>query len=113
MSRSARTKATDISPSVRKIVHERDGGCIFCRMEHFTPTGARTELMHYVSRYGGGLGIPENLAEGCIIHHRQMDQGPAKERQLLRALFRWYLRQHYPDWSEEKLKYQNRWEHKE
>ncbi len=110
MSRSARTKATDISAKVRKEVHERDHGCIFCQMEHFTPTGARTEIMHYVSRYAGGLGIPENLAEGCIVHHRMMDQGAGREPQLLRALFRWYLREHYPGWNEEKLRYRNRWE---
>lgn len=103
-------KATSIPTAVRKIVRERDGGCIFCEHLGFERTGMATEIMHYISRAQGGRGIPENLAVGCIYHHRLMDQGIARERQMMRALFRHYLREKYPDWNEDSLRVRNRWE---
>lgn len=103
--RSKRTKALDISPAVRKEVRERDGGCIFCtKFPHSTPTGMNTEIMHYISRGAGGLGIAKNLAVGCIYHHRMMDtDGSYAQRQEMRALFRHYLRELYDDWDEKDL----------
>ena len=100
---SKRTKALDISSAVRTKVRERDGGCIFCTKYNFLPTGANTEIMHYIGRGAGGLGIPENLAVGCIIHHRQMDQGTGKQKLMMKALMRDYLRNQYPEWDESKL----------
>lgn len=103
--RAKRTVATDISAKVRKVVNDRDRGCIFCKYLGFIPTNMPTEIMHYIPRSAGGLGIPENLAVGCIYHHRQMDtDGKYTERQCMRALFRHYLREVYKDsWNEDKL----------
>lgn len=99
-----------ISPKVRQIVRQRDKGCIFCNYLGFEPTGMNTEIMHYVGRGRGGMGIPENLAVGCIKHHRQMDQGSPLDQQMMRFLFRDYLRRIYPDWDESKLYVRNRWD---
>ena len=108
MNTNTRKKA--ISARVRHIVRERDGGCIFCERYGFAPTGMNTEIMHFVGRGRGGAGIPENLAVGCIQHHRMMDQGSPLDRQMMRALFRDYLRNQYPDWDESKLYVRNRWD---
>ena len=49
------------------------------------------------------LGIPENLAKGCIYHHRMLDHSP--KRQEMKLIFETYLRNHYPDWEESRLYY--------
>ena len=59
------------------------------------------EIMHFVSRSTGGLGIPENLAKGCFYHHRMLDQSP--RRNEMKLIFESYLRNHYPDWEESRL----------
>ena len=107
---NANTRKKDISAAVRRKVRARDGGCIFCQNFNFRPTGANTEIMHYIGRGRGGLGIEENLAVGCIVHHRMMDQGGPEDQQNMRAIFRSYLRAYYPDWNEAKLMCKNRWE---
>ena len=98
------TKATRITAKTRKIVKERDGGCIFCRMNGES-TGMNTQIMHFIPRSAGGLGIPENLAEGCILHHNMLDQGGWETRTQMLDSFRCYLKEHYEDWNEDKLKY--------
>nr|DAJ88239.1 MAG TPA: 5-methylcytosine-specific restriction enzyme A [Caudoviricetes sp.] len=104
--RSTRTRACDISPAVREIVNRRDKGCIFCLAAYELPQGYipelfRMEIMHFVSRSTGGLGIPENLAKGCFYHHRMLDQSP--RRNEMKLIFESYLRNHYPDWEESRL----------
>ena len=106
--KNKRTKACEIPTSVRRLVNERDSGCIFCLAMYEIPHGYRPEMycmeiMHFVSRSSGGLGIPENLAKGCIYHHRMLDHSP--KRQEMKLIFETYLRNHYPDWEESRLYY--------
>ena len=106
--RSSRTKACDISPAVREIVNARDRGCIFCLMAYELPDGYypetyRTEIMHYIPRGAGGLGIPENLAKGCFYHHRMLDQSTRRKEMLL--MFESHLRKCYPEWDAQRLHY--------
>lgn len=106
--KNKRTNACDISASVRKIINQRDCGCIFCLAMYELPQGYypelyRMEIMHFVSRSSGGLGIPQNLAKGCIYHHRMLDQ--SSQRQEMKLIFETYLRNHYPDWEESRLYY--------
>ena len=106
--KNKRTKACEIPTSVRGLVNERDSGCIFCLAMYEIPQGYRPEMycmeiMHFVSRSSGGLGIPENLAKGCIYHHRMLDHSP--KRQEMKLIFETYLRNHYPDWEESRLYY--------
>lgn len=106
--KNKRTKACEIPTSVRRLVNERDSGCIFCLamyeiLQGYRPEMYCMEIMHFVSRNSGGLGIPENLAKGCIYHHRMLDHSP--KRQEMKLIFETYLRNHYPDWEESRLYY--------
>ena len=97
----ARTKAVAITPEVRRIVEERDGGCcIFCGRP------GRGEA-HFINRSQGGLGIPENLLTVCRYCHGQMDNGQATK--LYRAKAEEYLKSKYPTWEQSQLTY-NKWE---
>lgn len=112
------TKKTSISNAVRQRVYERDDGeCIFCQMGYHADSekqmaneygyGGR-QVMHFVSRARGGLGIEENLAVGCGIHHMLFDNGSHGERKEMKPLFEDYLRSLYPEWNEQMLIY-NKW----
>lgn len=91
------TKATGITPEVKKIVWERDNGlCIRCGKPGLPNA-------HFIPRSHGGLGIPENILTLCPECHRRFDQ--TAERKALRNHFRNYLESHYPDWDESKLIY--------
>lgn len=59
--------------------------------------------MHYISRANGGLGIEENLADGCIQCHMKLDQSP--QRKEMKEVFKKYLQSKYPNWNEETLRY--------
>lgn len=112
--KSKRSKACDITPKVRQEVHKRDGGCIFCQINKFMPpedefvTSLGTpQIMHFVPRSQGGLGIPENLAEGCVWHHTLLDNGKDTREEMLK-IFESYLKLNYPHWNKEKLVF-NKW----
>lgn len=101
-----RKKATDIPDNVRGIVKQRDNWtCIFCH--HFGESGYdANQLMHYIPRSQGGLGIEENLALGCPAHHQILDNGA--DNQKYKDYFREYLQGIYPEWNEKELKF-NKW----
>jgi 5-methylcytosine-specific restriction endonuclease McrA len=65
--KSARSKATDISPKVREIIKERDKTCILCGSSQMLT------IADYVPRSKGGLGIPENLVLLCMKCHEEFD----------------------------------------
>ena len=117
MSKAEMSKAVQISGKTRKAVYERDDGeCIFCQMGYKAEAEKRMDkfgyqgrqVMHYISRARGGLGIPQNLATGCIIHHMLYDNGSHGERKEMKPLFAEYLQGCYSDWDEKKLVY-NKW----
>lgn len=91
------SKACDISPAVRQVVMERDGGCcIIC--------GRRpVQIAHYISRGRLGLGIPQNLGCLCVNCHFDYDNG--KLHNEIKKLFKDYLKAHYEHWDEKKLIY--------
>lgn len=92
-----RTKALQISQSVKKAVYERDGGrCIICE-------APGDPVCHFISRGQGGLGIEENVLTLCWRCHMAYDQGP--ERRQLRGILKKYLQSEYPEWDESKLVY--------
>lgn len=111
MARSKQARAHDFTPAERAAVRERDfNECIFCRigyqLKKTTEYGRSTkELMHYIPRSRGGLGIRQNAAVGCTDHHRMLDNGAGGEREEMLALFRGYLQGLYPDWNEQDLVY--------
>ena len=110
--KSKRTKACDISSKVRQQVQSRDQGCIFCQANYMMPPEdefgtcrGMLQIMHYIPRSQGGLGIPENLAIGCVWHHNMMDNGNLGLREQMLMFFEEYLKARYEGWDREKLFY--------
>lgn len=111
MSKSKRSKATDFTRETRQQIITRDSGkCLFCQMDYHMEKATRLDLgvrdiMHYIPRSAGGLGIPQNAAVGCRYHHSMYDNGNAGLHDEMRDIFREYLRAHYPVWDEKNLIY--------
>lgn len=107
--RSKRTKACDFTQKERSIIKDRDNGCIFCRMRYRMEkadaynTSIR-EIMHYIPRSQGGLGIAKNAAVGCKYHHMMMDE--SDRRAEMRGIMKRYLSSMYREWDESELVYQ-------
>lgn len=103
--KSTRSKATDISESVKQRVWERDGGrCVVCGSHIAMPNA------HYIPRSKGGLGIEENIITLCTSMtpnhcHERFDKGTQKEREQIRKIIRSYLQEKYSNWNEEDLVY--------
>ena len=92
-----RTKALQIPPAVKRIVHDRDGGCCILCGRPGDP------VAHYIARAQGGLGIAENVVTLCGECHRRYDQ--TADRAWLRERIASYLRAQYPDWEATDLIY--------
>ena len=104
-----RTKLTDFDSKTRTKIKARDAGCIFCKMHYKMPETyefgmSEFQIMHYVPRSQGGLGIEENGAVGCIYHHNLLDNGKNTRKEML-ELFEEYLKSLYPEWDKKKLLY--------
>ena len=97
--KSARSKACDITQSVKRKVWERDGGhCIICGSPYSMPNA------HFISRAQGGLGIEQNIVTLCVNCHHAYDNTP--QRPIYREYIKNYLQVVYgAEWDEEKLKY--------
>lgn len=99
--KSKRTKATDLSMSVKRKVFERDNGCcVICGNSYNVMPNA-----HYIRRSKGGLGIEQNVFTACTdltenkCHSRFDKYGIGKEKIVQHFL------KHYPDWNEDNLYY--------
>lgn len=96
---SKRSKACDITQTVKKIVWERDQHqCIICGSSYAMPNA------HYIRRSKGGRGIAQNVVTLCMKCHHETDNG--KSGIHYQALIRDYLRNKYPQWNEYDLIYQ-------
>lgn len=94
--KSAQAKKREFSQKARKLIWERDSGCIFCKlgyhMEDVKGCGATMfSIMHYIPRSKNGLGIPANGAVGCQCHHDMLDNGRQGRREEMLGLFAVYL----------------------
>lgn len=102
-----RKYACEFNSIERNKIKKRDRGqCIFCSMGYrksYECAIGELQIMHYIPRSQGGLGTEQNGALGCIYHHQMMDNGLYGNE--MRRMFREYLEEHYPNWNEEKLKY--------
>lgn len=98
-----KSKATDISPAVKKKVWERDNHrCIICGSPTAMPNA------HYISRAKNGLGIEQNVVTLCTMgecHHDKYDHGTEEEQEVIRKQIESYLRDHYPGWDSMALTY--------
>ncbi len=109
---SKRSRACEFSAEAREVIKERDGGCIFCRLEYmlppedeFTLSTNTYQIMHYIPRSAGGLGIPENGAVGCLWHHNMLDNGNEGLREDMLTIFEAYLRARHEGWDKRNLVY--------
>lgn len=91
------TKATKIPIDVKRKVYMRDRGkCIVCGQPGIPNA-------HYIRRSQGGLGIEENIVTLCPECHHDFDNGFKREQ--IGAWISEYLDKWYPDFPDEKRKY--------
>lgn len=97
--KSKRSKACDISPSVKKAVWTRDEQrCIICGNNMAMPNA------HYISRAKGGLGIEQNIVTLCYNCHEAYDH--TTKRPVYKEYIKNYLKEKYgSEWTEEQLTY--------
>lgn len=105
-----RARKAEFTTKARKIIKERDNGCIFCQMHYRMEKAMYMDLntfsiMHFIPRSKGGLGIPENGAVGCQYHHNMLDNGNGGHRVEMLELFEEYLQSVCDDWDKDKLTY--------
>lgn len=110
---SKRSRACEFSEKARQEIIKRDKECIFCKMnyhmppEEFTASGG-LQIMHFIPRSQGGLGIPKNGALGCIYHHMLLDNGKDTREDMM-LMFQDYLVRHYENWNRKELVY-DKWD---
>ena len=109
---SKRSRACEFGSRAREKVKQRDRGCIFCRLGYMPPpedefylSTHSYQIMHFIPRSQGGLGIPENGAVGCLWHHNMLDNGNNGLRDDMLTIFEAYLRAWYDDWDKRGLIY--------
>ena len=111
MRRSRQARKREFSAEARREILERDmGECIFCKKAYHLGKGTMfsmsgKQIMHYIPRSQGGLGVAKNGAVGCIYHHTMLDNGNEGRREEMLAIFREYLKSRYEDWNEKELIY--------
>lgn len=94
------TKATAIPRSVKMAVWLRDRGeCVLCG----TLLPVTCANAHIVRRSQGGRGIEKNIVTLCPTCHRETDEG--RFAKINQQNLRTYIREFYPDWTEEQVKY--------
>lgn len=108
--KSKRTKKLQFDIKTRERIIGRDGGCIFCAMGYPTKDATWLDLtikdiMHFIPKSQGGLGIEQNGALGCRYHHSKLDNGNEGLRSEMLERFESYLRNIYPDWNKKDLIY--------
>ena len=87
------TKATSITPAVKREVMERDGGlCIVCG----------EPVSHVIRRSQGGLGVVQNIVTHCWRCHQMYD---LRTSDAVRQATMDYIKKCYPDWTEGSVKY--------
>lgn len=105
-----RARKAEFNQTTRKVIEERDNGCIFCQMRYRMEKALWMDLntfsiMHFIPRSAGGLGIAENGAVGCQYHHDMLDNGNGGYREEMLELFEEYLVSVCDDWDKSKLVY--------
>lgn len=97
--KTKRSKACDITQTVKQRVWERDGErCIVCGSPYAMPNA------HFIPRSKGGLGIEQNIVTLCQSCHFKYDN--TASRPIYREYIKGYLQGKYgAEWNEEKLTY--------
>lgn len=100
------TKEKQFSQKTQMRIWNRDDGmCIFCRQKYHMKNRDPMlyqirDIMHYIPKSAGGLGIEENGAVGCRYHHGLMDNGNKGLREEMLDKMAAYLKDLYPGWDD-------------
>ena len=84
--RTAKNRKFQFNEKARHEICARDDEtCIFCRRGYHmenkdTLLYRKKDIMHYINKSQGGLGLPENGAVGCRYHHMLLDNEPGAAR---------------------------------
>ena len=63
------------------------------------------DIMHFIPRSQGGLGIEQNGVLGCRYHHMLLDNGNKGLRDEMLQIMEEHLRMSYQNWNREELIY--------
>lgn len=107
------TKLLQFDKTTREKIFERDNySCLFCKtgyqLKGQNLSGLEFniyDVMHFIPKSSLGLGVAENGVCGCRYHHHLLDNGNKGLRQEMLLIMEEYLKQCYPEWDKEKLKY--------
>lgn len=104
-------KIYEFSKDTAERIVERDGyQCLFCRMKYHMDCKSQMlmeipDIMHYINKSQGGMGVEKNGVLGCRYHHGLLDNGHLGLRPEMLDIMKEHLMQQYPDWNEEELRY--------
>ena len=96
----------NFTKEIAEEIAERDGyQCIFCRIGYHMEAKSDKlygipDIMHYINKSQGGLGVRENGVLGCRYHHGLLDNGHLGLRAEMLDIMKEHLVQQYPYWSE-------------
>lgn len=110
MKQSTRNRKKQFDTKTKQLICKRDVLCIFCARQYHMKSSSPyayqiPDIMHYINKSQGGLGIPENGVLGCRYHHSLLDNGNRGLREQMLQMMREHLKQHYPNWDESQLYY--------
>ncbi len=110
MKQKTRNRKLQFDTKTKQLIMARDRYCIFCSMNYHMERAEQyacsiPDIMHYINRSAGGLGIKENGVLGCRYHHMLLDNGSRGFRQEMLGIMREHLKRLYPDWDESRLYY--------
>jgi len=106
-----RTKELRFDIKTRETIAMRDSEtCLFCSMYYQMPetidsSNLTFDIMHFIPKSQGGLGIEQNGVYGCRYHHHLLDNGNKGLRSEMLGMMAEYLKGIYPDWNKENLIY--------
>lgn len=105
------TKYLQFSRDTVEKIRERDQTCLFCKEGyHMHCTSPMLyeikDIMHYLPKSAGGLGIEQNGVLGCRYHHGLLDNGNKGLGAEMKGRIKQYLQTLYPEWCETELVYQ-------
>ncbi len=96
--------------TTEKIWERQYGECLFCSIDYHMQSSTQMgydikDIMHFIPRSQGGLGVEQNGVLGCRYHHMLLDNGNKGLRDEMLQIMEEHLRMSYPGWNREELIY--------
>lgn len=93
--------------TIEKIIARDNEVCLFCTLYYNMPEEINDclvfDIMHFIPKSQGGLGIEQNGVLGCRYHHHLLDNGNKGLRSEMLRIMEENLRSTYEDWGKENL----------